>query len=89
MTTSSAATDENFVKMTFLFQWIPLCRPGARPTNDISIESEIRSKFGVFWFETCMTDHNEILNTQRQLHCHNVCIISLWSAEYLMNKSTI
>ena len=42
--------------------------PGARPTNDISIELEIRSKFAVLWFKMYSTDHNEILHTSRQLH---------------------
>ena len=32
--------------------------PGARPTNGISIEFEIRSKFAVFWFKRNSTDHN-------------------------------
>ena len=40
--------------------------PGARPTNDISIEFEIRPKFAVFWFKMYSTDHNEILHTSRQ-----------------------
>ena len=38
-------------------------RPGARPTNDISIEFEIRPKFAVLWFKMYSTDHNDILHT--------------------------
>ena len=54
-------------------------RPGTRPTNDISIKFEIQPKFAVLWFEIYSTDHNEILHTSRQLHCRDVCKISLWS----------
>ena len=34
--------------------------PGARPTNDISIEFAIRPKYAVLWFKMHSTDHNEI-----------------------------
>ena len=51
--------------------------PGARPTNDISIEFEIRPKFAVLWFKMYSTDHNEILHTSRQCNCRDVCKISL------------
>ena len=61
--------------------------PGARPTNGISIEFEIWLKFGVLWFQICSTDHNKILHLSRQLHCHDVCKILLWSAKYVMKKS--
>ena len=37
--------------------------PGTRPTNGISIEFEIPSKFGMLWFKTCLINHNEILRT--------------------------
>ena len=30
-----------------------------------------------------LTDHNNILHTSRQLHCRDVCTISLWSADYI------
>ena len=40
--------------------------PGARPTNDMSIELEIRPKYAVLWFEMYSTDHNDILYTSRQ-----------------------
>ena len=33
---------------------------GARPTNDISIEFEIRPQFAVLWFKVNSTVHNEI-----------------------------
>ena len=33
---------------------------GARPTNDISIEFEIRPKFGLLQFKIYVTDHNEV-----------------------------
>ena len=35
----------------------------------------------------CTTDHNRILHTSRQLHCCDVCKISLWSVEYAQNNS--
>ena len=37
--------------------------PGSRPTNDISIEFEIRPKFGGLCFQTYSTDPNEFLHT--------------------------
>ena len=39
--------------------------PGARPTNDISIEVEIRQKYAELWFKIYSTNHNEILHTSR------------------------
>ena len=60
-------------------------RPGARPTNDISIEFEIQPKFAVLSINTYSTDHNEILHTSRQLHCRDVCNISLRSVEHIVN----
>ena len=63
-------------------------RPGARPTNDISIEFEIRPKFAGLWFKMHSTDHNEILHTSRQCNCRDVCKISLWSVTYILNWST-
>ena len=47
--------------------------PGSFPTNGISIEFDIWSRFHVLWFNICSTDHNAILHTSRQLHCHDVC----------------
>ena len=61
---------------------------GAHPTNDISIESEILPKFGVFWFKMSFTDHNEILHMSQQLHCCDVCKILLWSVEYILSQIT-
>ena len=61
--------------------------PGVCPTNDISIEFEIQSKFVVLCLKMFSTDHNEILHTSRQLHCRDMCKFSLWLAEYVMNKS--
>ena len=59
--------------------------PGACPTNDISIEFEIIPKFAALWFKTYSTDHNEIFHTSRQLHCRDVCKISLSSVEHMLN----
>ena len=42
--------------------------PGAGSTNGISIEFEIRSKFGALWFKIFSADHNVILQTPQQLH---------------------
>ena len=44
-------------------------RPGACPTNDISIEFEIGPKSAVLWFKMYSTDHNKILHMSQQLHC--------------------
>ena len=63
-------------------------RLGARPTNGISIEFKIWSKFGVLWFKIYLTNHNGILHTSQQLHCRDVCTISLWSLEYILNQNT-
>ena len=55
----------------------PLLRETWCPaTNGISIE-----------FKICLIDHNEISHSSRQLRCRDVCKISLWSAEYVMNKN--
>ena len=58
---------------------------GVRPTNNISIEFEIRLKFALLWINTYSTDHNEILHTSRQLHCRDVCKISLRSVKHILN----
>ena len=46
---------------------------GAGPTNDISIEFEIRPNLAVLWFKMYFTDDNEILHTPRQCNCCDVC----------------
>ena len=61
--------------------------PGAHPINDISIEFEFRPKFAVLWFKIFSTDHNEISHISRQLHCFDVCEISLRLVEYILNQS--
>ena len=61
---------------------------GACPTNHISIEFEIWPNFGVLQFRIYLPDHNEILHTSWQLHCHDMCKISLWSVEYILNQGT-
>ena len=62
-----------------------LTSPGARPTNDISIEFEIRPKFASLWFEMSSTNHDEILHKSRQYNCRDVCKISLWSVQQVFN----
>ena len=37
--------------------------------------------------KTCSTDHKNILHMSRQLHFCAVCIISLLSAQYILNQS--
>ena len=56
---------------------------GARPTNDISIELEIRWKFKTLQCKIYAADHKDILYTSRQCHCRDVYKISLWSVEYI------
>ena len=70
--------------------WVPYMyetvnRPGARPTNEISIEFEIRPKFPMLWFEIYSTDHSKILHTSRQCNCRDVCKIPLWSVDHILN----
>ena len=61
--------------------------PAAGPTNGISIEFEILSKFAVLWFEMRSADPNEILHTSWQCYCHDGCKTSMRSAKYEMDKS--
>ena len=35
-----------------------------------------------------LDDHDKIMHTSRQLHCRNVCKISSWSVEHILNQST-
>ena len=61
---------------------------GPHPTNGSSIEFEIRSKLGLLYFKMCSTDHNAILrHTSRQLHSRDMCNISLWSVEHILNQT--
>ena len=50
---------------------------GDRPTNDISIQFKIWTKYAVLWLKIYFTDHNKILHTSRQCNCRDVCKISL------------
>ena len=50
--------------------------PGHRPTDGISVEFEIRSKFEVLWFKLHSANNNEILHTSRQCTCRDACQIS-------------
>ena len=57
-------------------QWVPvtpfcvIMRPGANPTNGISIEFEFRSKFAVLWFAT--------LNRPQQNFVHVTTMLLSW-----------
>ena len=60
--------------------------PGARSTNDISIEFEIRPKFQVLWFKMMYsTDHKETWHTSRQCNCSDMCKVLLWSVEHILD----
>ena len=65
--------------------YLSILGPGARLTNDISIEFEILPKFDGMRVKIYYTDHNKILYTSRQCNCRGVCKISLWSVEYILN----
>ena len=73
--------------------WISLIRAGikvnpcAHPTNGISIEFEIRSKFAGLWFHIWSAGHNEFFRTSRQFCCRDECKISFWSVAYVRTKS--
>ena len=60
--------------------------PGARPPNNIFIEFKIQWNFVMFFLViTYSADRNEILHTSRQLHCRDVCKISLPSVKHSLN----
>ena len=62
--------------------------PGTHPTNDISIKFEIWPKFAMLWFKMSSNNQNEISHTSRQCNCRDMCKISLWSVEYILNYGT-
>ena len=62
--------------------------PGGRPTKNILIKFEIWPKYVVLWFKMYSTNHNKILHTSRQCNCRDVCKISLWLVEQILNYST-
>ena len=62
-------------------------RHAPHPTNDISIEFEIRLKFEVPYCKMYSTDYNEILHISRQCNCRDVCKISSWLVKYVLNYS--
>ena len=62
--------------------------PSDRPTNDISIEFELKWKFAMLLLITCSVDRNRIFYTSRQLHCRDVCKIQLWSVDHILYQST-
>ena len=41
----------------------------------------------MLYFKIYLTDHNDILHTSH-LHRRDLCRISLWSVEYILNQST-
>ena len=67
-----------------------MCRvsSGTCPTYDISTEFEIQRNFAMLLFITCSADHNEILHTSQQWHCRDMCKISLWLDDPVLNQST-
>ena len=64
---------------TYLTEYI-VRYPGARPTNDISLEFEFDQN--MHCFKMYLTEHNEIVHTSRQCNCRDVCNILLWSVKY-------
>ena len=63
-------------------------RPGARPTNGISIEFEIRPTFAVLWFECAQPITTKFCTPHDGVTVgREVCATLLWSVEYVMNKS--
>ena len=57
--------------------------PSAHPTNGILTEFEIQCSYVVLLFIRWLADHNEILHM-----CSDMCKISLWLVEYILNQST-
>ena len=64
------------------------CRSGTRPTNNVSIEIEIRWNVTMLLFIVYSLDHREILHTSRQSYCREESNNSLWSVGYSLHKST-
>ena len=66
--------------------------PGARPTNDISIEFEIGPKFAVLWFKIYSTDHNKIEHTSFRIrskyHWWDGRLVRIGSGNGLLPDST-
>ena len=60
----------------------------ARPTNDILIECEIQFNLVKLLFITYSADHNGIIHTLWQQHYCDMCNISLWSIEHILNQIT-
>ena len=67
-------TPQNITKWTIWNFRQKVWKPGPRPTNDTSIEFEIRPKFEVLLFKLCKTDRNESLHTARQCNYRDVYI---------------
>ena len=80
---------DNIINQDIL--WLPPYKinalPGARPTNDISIEFEIRTTFAVLWFKIFSINHNKILHRSRHCNCRDMCKILLWSVKHISNQS--
>ena len=74
--------------VSYLLQLLAPPWHGPRPNNDISMKFKIRPKFEVLWFKMYSTDHNEMLHTSRQCNRSDVCKISLYSVENILNYST-
>ena len=52
--------NENLLKRSPVPLMLKPEAPRARPTNDISMEFEIRPNFAVLWFKKCSTDNKKI-----------------------------
>ena len=55
------------------------------PTKDISIKFEIQPKFAMLLFKMYSTDHKEMLQMSRRLHCGETYKIPLCSVEHILN----
>ena len=82
----------NHIKTTY--EILKKCRnilwsTGLRPTNDISVEFEIRPKIEVLCLKIWSTDHNETFHKSRQCDCPGVWEISLWSFMLVINYSSL
>ena len=62
---------------------------GGHPYHyNISTKIEIQWNFVTFLFIIYWANHNEILHASRPKNCCDMCKISLWSVEHILNKST-
>ena len=69
---------------------VPLYTQSTRRPSHWRYFNPIRNsmKFGNALLHNISANHNDILHTPPQLHCRDVCKISLWPIQFILNQST-